>query len=61
MLDRTKFENIYRELVGHELLELTDLEIRLITLYRQMSEKNRKQVRRIAGYLADEVDGEQSS
>ncbi|WP_178126888.1 hypothetical protein [Pseudomonas sp. Q1] len=53
MLDRKKLENSYRDSVGREWLELTALEVRLIKLYRQISEKDRKQVRRIAGYLAE--------
>ncbi|WP_330564888.1 hypothetical protein [Pseudomonas yamanorum] len=56
MLDRKKLESSYRESVGHEWLELTDLEVRLIKLYRQVPEKERKQVRRIAGYLAQPSD-----
>ncbi|AZF13856.1 hypothetical protein [Pseudomonas sp. R3-18-08] len=58
MLDRTKLESSYRESVGLEWLELTDLEIRLITLYRQIPEKDRRQVRRIAGYLAEPTEVE---
>ncbi|MDU9040233.1 hypothetical protein NHG97_16165 [Pseudomonas corrugata] len=56
MLDRKKLESSYRDSVGCEWLELTDLEVRLIKLYRQISEKDRKQVRRIAGYLAEPSD-----
>ena len=58
MLDRTKLESSYRESVGNEWLELTDLEVRLIKLYRKMPEKERRQVRRIAGYLAEPTDAE---
>lgn len=58
MLDRTKLESSYRESVGHEWLELTDLEVRLIKLYRQIPEKDRRQVRRIAGYLAEPTEVE---
>ncbi|MGH2420759.1 hypothetical protein ACRCF9_09635 [Pseudomonas canadensis] len=58
MLDRTKLKISYRESVGHEWLELTDLEVRLIKLYRQMPEKERRQVRRIAGYLAEPIGAE---
>lgn len=56
MLDRKKLESSYRDSVSCEWLELTDLEVRLIKLYRQISEKDRKQVRRIAGYLAEPSD-----
>ena len=56
MLDSQKIESRYRESVGHEWLELTDLEVRLIKLYRQIPEKDRRQVRRIAGYLAEPTD-----
>ncbi|MBC2405495.1 hypothetical protein HF257_05735 [Pseudomonas sp. WS 5106] len=56
MLDRKILESSYRGSVGHEWLELTDLEVRLIKLYRQVPEKERKQVRRIAGYLAQPSD-----
>lgn len=58
MLDRKKLEGSYRESVGSEWLELTALEVRLIKLYRQISEKDRKQVRRIAGYFAEPSDVE---
>ena len=58
MLDRKKLESTYRESVGNEWLELTALEVRLIKLYRQISEKDRKQVRRITGYLAQPSDVE---
>lgn len=56
MLDRKKLESIYSDLVSSEWLELTDLEVRLIKLYRQTSEKDRKQFQRIAGYLAEPSD-----
>lgn len=58
MLDRKKLESSYRYSVGCEWLELTGLEVRLIKLYRQLSETDRKQVRRIAGYLAEPSDVE---
>ncbi|WP_339531564.1 hypothetical protein [Pseudomonas mucidolens] len=58
MLDRKKLESSFRDSVGCEWLELTGLEVRLIKLYREMSEKNRNQVRRIAGYLAEPSDVE---
>lgn len=58
MLDRTKLQSSYRESVSHEWLELTDLEVRLIKLYRQIPEKDRRQVRRIAGYLAEPTEVE---
>ncbi|WLI28199.1 hypothetical protein PSH61_20590 [Pseudomonas rhodesiae] len=53
MLDRKKLESSYRDSLGCEWLELTALEVSLIKLYRQLSEKDRKQVRRIAGYLVE--------
>ena len=56
MLDRKNLESSYSDSVGSEWLELTDLEVRLIKLYRQISERDRKQVRRIAGYLAEPSD-----
>lgn len=56
MLDRKNLENTYHDTVGYEWLELTDLEVRLIKLYRQISDKDRQQVRRIAGYLAEPAD-----
>ena len=58
MLDRKNSESSYRDSVGGEWLELTALEVRLIKLYRQISEKDRKQVRRITGYLAEPSDVE---
>ncbi|WP_421557875.1 hypothetical protein [Pseudomonas canadensis] len=56
MLDRKKLESSYRDSVACEWLELTNLEVRLIKLYRQISEKDRDQVRRIAGFLAEPSD-----
>ncbi|MCD5990142.1 hypothetical protein KDX30_19830 [Pseudomonas sp. CDFA 553] len=58
MLDRTKIEGSYRESVVSECAVLTDLEVSLIQLYRQMSQHNQKQIRRIAGCLADPSDAE---
>lgn len=58
MLDRKNSESNCRYSVGSEWLELTALEVRLIELYRQISEKDRKQVRRIAGYFAKPSDVE---
>ncbi|MFC3939183.1 hypothetical protein [Pseudomonas gingeri] len=58
MLDSTKLEVSCRESVGNQWLELTDSEVRLIRLYRQMSESDRKQIRRISGYLAEPVESE---
>ena len=56
MLDRNNSESSYCDSVGSEWLELTALEVRLIKLYRQISEKDRKQVQRIAGYFAEPSD-----
>ena len=56
MLDRNKLENGFRDSAGREWLKLTDLEVRLIELYRQISEKDRKQIQRIAGYFAEPSD-----
>lgn len=58
MLDRKKLESSYRDSVSNEWLELTALEVRLIKLYRQISEQDRKQVQRITGYLAEPSDAE---
>lgn len=58
MLDRKKLESSCRDSVSNEWLELTALEIRLIKLYRQISEKDRKQFQRIAGYLAEPSEAE---
>lgn len=58
MLDRKNSESSYRDSVGSEWLELTALEVRLIKLYRQISEEDRKQVRRITGYFAEPSDVE---
>ncbi|UNM18611.1 hypothetical protein K0P33_24240 [Pseudomonas sp. ArH3a] len=58
MLDRKKLESSYRDSVSNEWLELTALEVRLIKLYRQISEKDRKQFQRIAGYLAEPSEAE---
>ena len=51
MLDRKKLENSYRESVENEWLNLSEVEVRLISLYRRMPEHDREYVRRIANYL----------
>ncbi|GKQ28316.1 hypothetical protein [Pseudomonas syringae] len=40
------------ETISPMWLEVTELEAALIGLYRQLSEHDRRQVRRITGYLA---------
>ena len=56
MLDRNKLESGFRDSAGCEWMKVTDLEVRLIELYRQISEKDRKQIQRIAGYFAEPSD-----
>lgn len=50
MLDRKKLENSYRESLD-EWLNLSEVEVRLISLYRRMPEHDQEYFRRIAKYL----------
>ncbi|MCK9754741.1 hypothetical protein LT702_24460 [Pseudomonas syringae pv. syringae] len=56
MLERSNLQSLSGEWSSFHRLELTDLEKDLIKLYRQMSESEQKQIRRIAGYLAKPVE-----
>ncbi|EGH97212.1 hypothetical protein [Pseudomonas syringae] len=58
MLDRNNLQSLNRERLGHQWLDLTELEADLIKLYRQMSEGERRQIRRIAGYLVKPAENE---
>ena len=51
MLDRKKLENSYRESLENEWLNLSEVEVRLISLYRRMPEHDQEYFRRIAKYL----------
>jgi molybdenum-dependent DNA-binding transcriptional regulator ModE len=52
MLDRKKNDHINLEHAGSETTELTDIERRLIDLYRRLSRIEQQQVRRVAEILA---------
>jgi hypothetical protein len=52
MLDRKKNDQINLELAGSEVAVLTDIERRLIDLYRRLSRVEQQQVRRVAEILA---------
>lgn len=52
MLDRKKNDHINLEYIGSETTELTDIERRLIDLYRRLSRIEQQQVRRVAEILA---------
>ncbi|MGN9402646.1 hypothetical protein ACTMQQ_17985 [Pseudomonas syringae pv. aptata] len=58
MLDRSNLQFLSGEWSSSHRLELTELEKDLIKLYRQMSESEQKQIRRIAGYLAKPAESE---
>jgi len=51
MLDRTKFEQVCIGATELEWLVLTNLERRLIALYRQMSDQERRQLGRLSELL----------
>lgn len=52
MLDRTNFERVCIGATDLEWLVLSNLERRLIALYRQLSEKERREIRRLSEVLA---------
>ncbi|WP_454867340.1 hypothetical protein [Pseudomonas farris] len=52
MLDRNKNEPVCVGVTEFEWLGLTQLERRLISLYRRLSEKERMQLRRLSEVLA---------
>ncbi|MBR7196866.1 hypothetical protein [Pseudomonas sp. 14A] len=52
MLDRKKNDQINLEHAGSEIAVLTDIERRLIDLYRRLSRLEQQQVRRVAEILA---------
>lgn len=52
MLDRKKNDQINLEQGGSEIAVLTDIERRLIDLYRRLSRVEQQQVRRVAEILA---------
>ncbi|MCT8950616.1 hypothetical protein [Pseudomonas iridis] len=52
MLDRKKNDHINLEYAGSETTVLTDIERRLIDLYRRLSRTEQQQVRRVAEILA---------
>ena len=52
MLDRKKNDQINLEQAGSEIAVLTDIERRLIDLYRRLSRVEQQQVRRVAEILA---------
>jgi len=52
MLDRKKNDHINLEYAGSETTVLTDIERRLIDLYRRLSRIDQQQVRRVAEILA---------
>lgn len=52
MLDRKKNDHINLEHAGSEITVLTDIERRLIDLYRRLSRIEQQQVRRVAEILA---------
>lgn len=52
MLDRKKNDHINLEYAGSDTAVLTDIERRLIDLYRRLSRIEQQQVRRVAEILA---------
>ncbi|KPG92293.1 hypothetical protein [Pseudomonas sp. RIT-PI-r] len=52
MLDRKKNDHINLEHAGSEATVLTDIERRLIDLYRRLSRTEQQQVRRVVEILA---------
>ncbi|KFE50276.1 hypothetical protein [Pseudomonas syringae] len=57
MLDRAKFEGSYNESGEFDWQAFTALELRLISLYRRMSDEDRQRVRRMTEVLSKIPDG----
>lgn len=56
MLDRTNYERVCIAATELEWLVLTNLERRLIGLYRELSDQDRQEVRRLSEVLATNPD-----
>lgn len=57
MLDRAKFEGNYNEFGEFDWQALTVVELRLIKLYRRMSNEDQQRVRRMSEVLSEIPDG----
>ena len=56
MLDRAKFEGSYNESRENDWQPITALELRLIGLYRRMSDEDQQRVRRMTEVLSEIPD-----
>jgi len=56
MLDRAKFEGSYNESRDDDWQPITALELRMIRLYRRMSDDDQKRVRRMTEVLSEIPD-----
>lgn len=56
MLDRAKFEGSYNESRENDWQPITALELRLIRLYRRMSDDDQQRVRRMTEVLSEIPD-----
>ncbi|OFJ43020.1 hypothetical protein BJN42_23785 [Pseudomonas koreensis] len=56
MLDRANVDQTYVQVVPSEWHALSSIEQRLVALYRQLSEEDRKQLRRLTEALASIPD-----
>jgi len=61
MLDRINNERVYVGIPESEWLSLTEIERRLISLYRLLSEQEQLQLRRLSEVLATDSDEPASS
>ena len=59
MLDRAKFQGTYDAPDKFDWQALTALELRLITLYRRLSDTDRQRVRRMSEVLSEIPDSSQ--
>ena len=59
MLDRAKFQGTYDASDEFDWQALTALELRLITLYRRLSDKDRQRVTRMSEVLSEIPDSSQ--
>ena len=57
MLDRAKFEGIYNESGECDWHTLTALEMRLIRMYRRLSDEDQLRLRRLSEVLLEVPDG----
>jgi len=61
MLDRAKFEGSYKESGEYDWQTITALEMRLIRMYRRMSDEDQLRLRRLSEVLSEVPDIDKAS